>query len=178
MKFNFFAYIYRMRYIERWGLMKNLSSENLSEHSSDCAILAHALAVIANEEFGENIDGNLCATVALFHDCSEIITGDLPTPIKYFSSDILSAYKSIEGMASNKLLEMIPQSLQPSYKPLLLNENKDVEDVVKWADKFCAYIKCIEELKSGNEEFRSAYISIGNQIKASDVNYVSYFFEK
>ena len=157
MKENFFAYISRMRYIGRWSLMRNSLPENIQEHSHMVAVLAHALGVIRRDVFHVPCDPNEAAAVALYHDSSEILTGDLPTPIKYHSSEIRDAYKQVETLACNKLLNTLPAELRPAYEPLLTGETQErVHDLVKAADKLSAYIKCIEERKAGNNEFLSA----------------------
>ena len=153
---NFFAYISRMRYIGRWSLMRNAMPENIQEHSHMCAVIAHALAVIRRDVYGVPCDPNECATVALYHDCSEILTGDLPTPVKYYNPDIKTAYKQVEHISGTKLLQMLPPELRESYAPLVYESDESVHDIVKAADKLSAHIKCIEELKAGNLEFESA----------------------
>ena len=154
--FNFFAYISRMKYIARWSLMRNSFSENIQEHSHAVAVLAHALGVIRRDVLGLPCDPNACATAALYHDASEIITGDLPTPIKYYSPAIREAYRQVEDEAATQLLSMLPEELRPSYEPLLREEDKEIKRIVKAADKLSAYIKCVEELRGGNNEFRDA----------------------
>ncbi len=156
MQFRFYALISRMRYITRWGLMRNTFSENVQEHSHMVAVLAHALALIKRDILGGEADPERCATAALFHDASEILTGDLPTPIKYYDSNIKTAYKTVEQISGERLLALLPQQLQASYAPLILETDKGVHDIVKAADKLSAHIKCIEELKAGNLEFESA----------------------
>lgn len=156
MHYPFFALISRMRYITRWGLMRNTFTENVQEHSHMVAVLAHALALISRDVLGEPADPDRCAAAALFHDASEILTGDLPTPIKYDNPDIQSAYKQVEAVSCRKLLSMLPEELRPSYDPLLTESDADVRRIVKAADKLSAHIKCLEELKAGNQEFASA----------------------
>ena len=156
MKSHFFAYISRMRFIQRWALMRNTAPENVQEHSHQVAVLAHALAVIRNEKFGGTVDPGQVAVAALYHDASEILTGDMPTPIKYDNPAIQHAYKEVEAVAEKKLLHMLPQELQSVYAPILTPTDPDVERLVKAADKLSAYIKCVEELKAGNTEFREA----------------------
>lgn len=156
MKSHFFAYISRMRFIQRWALMRNTAPENVQEHSHQVAVLAHALAVIRNEKFGGNVDPGLAAAAALYHDASEILTGDMPTPIKYMNPAIQSAYKDVEAVAERKLLAMLPEELRGAYAPVLTAVDPEVERLVKAADKLSAYIKCVEELKAGNAEFREA----------------------
>ena len=154
---EFYALLSRMRYITRWGLMRNTFSENIQEHSHQVAVLAHALALIRKEILGlPGADPDKCAVAALYHDASEILTGDLPTPIKYYNPDIKDAYKQVEHIAGTRLLEMLPPELKKCYAPLVLEEDASVLPTVKAADKLSAYIKCIEEQKAGNTEFDSA----------------------
>ena len=154
--FQFYALISRMRYITRWGLMRNTFSENVQEHSHMVAVLAHALALIRRDILGLPADPERCATAALFHDASEILTGDLPTPVKYFNPEIKQAYKQVERVSADKLLAMLPPALRESYAPLVHESDETVLPIVKAADKLSAHIKCIEELKAGNAEFESA----------------------
>ena len=154
--YNFFAYISRMKYIVRWSLMRNSVTENIQEHSHMVAVLAHALAVIRRDVFGRPCDPDKCAAAALFHDATEIFTGDLPTPIKYFSPAIRQAYHQVESQAADKLLGMLPEAMRPAYEPLLHEADGEVRALVKAADKLAAHIKCLEELKAGNLEFRDA----------------------
>ena len=154
---EFYALMGRMRYITRWGLMRNTFSENIQEHSHQVAVLAHALALIRRDILHlPTPDPDRCAVAALFHDASEIITGDMPTPIKYYNAEIKDAYKQVEHIAGNRLLEMLPPELRPSYEHLVLEDDKELEPFVKGADKLSAYLKCIEEQKAGNTEFDSA----------------------
>lgn len=175
---NFFAYISRMRYIGRWSLMRNSMPENIQEHSHMVAVLAHALGVIRRDVLGEDCDPNECAAVALFHDCSEILTGDLPTPIKYHSAEISAAYKQVEELACDKLLDTLPAELRGAYEPLLTGEAQQrLHDIVKAADKLSAYIKCIEERKAGNNEFLSAEKQIRGILDDSPLPELRYFME-
>ena len=154
---EFYALLSRMRYITRWGLMRNTFSENIQEHSHQVAVLAHALALIRRDVLDlPTPDPDKCAVAALYHDASEILTGDLPTPIKYYNPDIKQAYKQVERIAGERLLAMLPEALRDSYAPLVLEDDKEVLPIVKAADKLSAYIKCIEEQKAGNTEFDSA----------------------
>ena len=154
---EFYALMGRMRYITRWGLMRNTFSENIQEHSHQVAVLAHALALIRREILGlEGPDPDKCAVAALYHDASEILTGDMPTPIKYYDPDIKTAYKRVERIAGERLLTMVPPQLKAAYEHLVLEDDPDTTPVVKAADKLSAYIKCIEEQKAGNTEFDSA----------------------
>lgn len=154
--YPFYALISRMRYITRWGLMRNTFSENVQEHSHMVAVLAHALALIRRDILGLPADPERCATAALYHDASEILTGDLPTPVKYFNPEIKRAYKQVEHVSADKLLAMLPPALRESYDPLVHESDETVLPIVKAADKLSAHIKCIEELKAGNAEFESA----------------------
>ena len=173
----FFPMISRMRYIHRWGLMRNTFSENIQEHSHMVAVLAHALAVIQNERFGGQTDPGRVAVAALYHDASEILTGDMPTPIKYDNPAIQRAYKEVESVAEHKLLNMLPKELQSAYAPLLTDIDPAVERLVKAADKLSAYIKCIEELKAGNTEFRDAAAQTRKALEAYGLPEVGYFLE-
>ena len=156
MKSHFFAYISRMRYIPRWALMRNSFSENVQEHSHMVAVLAHALAVIRNEVYGGSIDAGEVAVYALYHDATEIITGDMPTPIKYYNPEIKNSYRKVERVAADKLLSLLPEELREIYRPVIYSEDAEIHRLVKAADKLSAYIKCVEELKAGNNEFKRA----------------------
>ena len=156
MAYNFFPMISRMRYINRWGLMRNTRLENIQEHSHQVAVLAHALAIIENRYFGGQIDPGAVAVAALYHDASEILTGDMPTPIKYDNPDIQSAYKDVEAVAEKKLLSMLPPDLRPDFEEAVTIPDPEVHAIVKAADKLSAYLKCVEELKAGNTEFKKA----------------------
>ena len=177
---TFFAMLSRMKYINRWGLMNCTQRENLSEHSLETAIIAHALAIIGNKRLNKNIDADRVAVAALFHDCSEIITGDMPTPIKYYNEQIKNVYKDIENAASDKLLSKLPDDLREEYSPLLTHNEKNYElyKYVKAADKLSALIKCIEELKMGNEEFKTAKQSILSAIEKLGVEEAAIFMEE
>ena len=177
MKSHFFAYISRMRFIQRWALMRNTAPENVQEHSHQAAVLAHALAVIRNERFGGHLDPGAVAAAALYHDASEILTGDMPTPIKYHDPAIRAAYKDVEAVASRKLLDLLPPELQNAYRPILLEEDGEIRQVVKAADKLSAYIKCVEELKAGNNEFREAAGQTLRALESYGLPEVAYFLE-
>ena len=154
---EFYALLSRMRYITRWGLMRNTFSENIQEHSHQVAVLAHALALIRREILKlEGPDPDKCAVAALYHDASEILTGDMPTPIKYYNPEIKTAYKQVERVAGERLLTMLPEALRGSYRAYVLEDHEDITPIVKAADKLSAYIKCVEEQKAGNTEFDSA----------------------
>ncbi len=156
MDYPFYAMLSRMRYITRWSLMRNTFSENIQEHSHMVAVLAHALALIRRGVLGLEADPERCATAALFHDASEILTGDLPTPIKYYNPEIRHAYKQVERVSCEQLLAMLPPELRSGLEAPLMELDESVRPIVKAADKLSAHIKCIEELKAGNAEFESA----------------------
>ena len=178
MKENFFAYLSRMRYIGRWSLMRNALPENIQEHSHMVAVIAHALGVIRRDIYHIPCNPEEAAAVALFHDSSEILTGDLPTPIKYHSTEIREAYRQIESLACHRLLDTLPESLRPAYEQLLTGETEErVHDLVKAADKLSAYIKCIEERKAGNNEFLSAEAQIRQILESCHMPEVDYFLE-
>ncbi len=174
---HFFAMMARMKYIERWALMRNSSSENLSEHSLDVAMIAHALAVIGNLRLGKKLDENKAAIVALYHDTTEIITGDLPTPVKYFNADIKSAYKEVEQVAADRLLSLLPEDMQDYYRDFYYKNDEDayIWKLVKAADKLSAYIKCIEEEKAGNTEFTNAKESTMKSLDEMNIEEVNIF---
>ena len=164
---EFYALMGRMRYITRWGLMRNTFSENISEHSHQVAVLAHALALIRRDILKlPTPEPDRCAVAALYHDASEILTGDLPTPIKYYNPDIKDAYKQVERIAGNRLLDLLPQELRSSYEHLVLEDDTELEPFVKGADKLSAHIKCLEEQKAGNTEFDSAAQQTWESMKA------------
>ena len=170
---NFFAYISRMRYIERWSLMRNALPENIQEHSHMVAVIAHALGVIRRDVFHIECDPNACAAAALYHDASEILTGDLPTPIKYYNPEIKNAYKQVEQISCQKLLATLPEELRPAFQPLLTEA--ECRDIVKAADKLSAYIKCIEERRAGNDEFLSAEKQTRCVLEQNPLPEVQYF---
>ena len=158
MAYPFFAMLFRMKYIHRWALMRNTLSENLSEHAMETAAITHALAVIRNKRFGGNLNVERAALIGLYHDCTEIITGDLPTPIKYKNEDLKKSYKQMELEAGKRMLAMLPEELQEEYTALFepQPQDKDLWVLCKAADKLTAYIKCLEEEKMGNREFDHA----------------------
>ncbi|PLR34023.1 5'-deoxynucleotidase [Chimaeribacter californicus] len=155
---HFFAHLSRLKLINRWPLMRNVRTENVSEHSLQVAFVAHALAVIKNRKFNGNLSAERVALLAMYHDASEVITGDLPTPVKYYNPQIAHEYKKIEKIAQQKLLEMLPEELQNDFRPLLDEQcySEEEKHVVKQADALCAYLKCLEELSAGNNEFTLA----------------------
>ena len=173
---EFYALIGRMRYITRWGLMRNTFSENISEHSHMTAVLAHALALIRRDILNLPApDPDRCAVAALYHDASEILTGDLPTPIKYYNPDIKTAYKEVERIAGNRLLDMLPPELRSSYTHYVLEDDAELEPFVKAADKLSAHIKCLEEQKAGNTEFDSAAQQTLDALKAMNSPELEWF---
>ena len=175
---EFFALMGRMRYITRWGLMRNTFSENISEHSHITAVLAHALALIRRDILQlPGPDPDRCAVAALYHDASEILTGDLPTPIKYYNPDIKTAYKQVERVAGERLLEMLPPELRESYAPLVLEDDRELEPIVKAADKLSAHIKCLEEQKAGNTEFDTAAKQTWEAMRAMKLPELDWFLE-
>ena len=175
---QFYALLARMRYITRWGLMRNTFSENIQEHSHQVAVLAHALALIRRDILKlDGPDPDRCAVAALYHDASEILTGDLPTPIKYYNPDIKIAYKQVERIAGERLLDMLPAQLRESYEHLVLEDDAEVTPIVKAADKLSAYIKCIEEQKAGNTEFDSAAEQTMKAMKAMDMAELNWFID-
>ena len=178
MSHSFFAYIFRMRYIARWSLMRNTRTENVEEHSYEVAVLAHALAAIGREVFHKDADPDKAATAALFHDAPEIITGDMPTPIKYYNPDIKTAYKQVEAVAQDKLLSMLPPELAAVYEPLVRESDESVRRYVKAADKLSAYIKCVEEEKAGNTEFKMAAGQTLAALKEMDMEELDWFMER
>ena len=176
--FNFYAFLDRMKYIRRWSLMRSSREENIMEHSWQVALFAHALAVIDTEICHNSPDISKTVLYALYHECSEVMTGDLPTPIKYFNSEIHGAYKQLENRASDKLLHMLPPELEGAISPFVKADADSYEyKLVKAADKLSAYVKCLEEQKSGNAEFKKAKESIEAELKARDLPCLQYFME-
>ncbi len=180
MNSKFFAILSRMKYINRWGLMRNTINENLSEHSLETAFIAHLLAVIRNKRFGGNINAERCALLAMYHDTTEILTGDLPTPVKYFNPQIKSAYDEVEKNAINQMISYIPEDLKDVYFPLFEKQDEDLElwKLVKCADKISALTKCIEERNMGNTDFLKAEKSSLESIKSMNVPEVDVFLEE
>ncbi|MCD7946172.1 MAG: 5'-deoxynucleotidase [Clostridiales bacterium] len=173
----FFALISRMRYIDRWALMRNTDRENVQEHSHQVAVLAHALAVIQNQYFGGQLDPGQVALTALYHDATEIITGDMPTPIKYYNRTLRASYQEVEDMAAERLLSMLPEELRGQFQPLLQPTDPEVEAVVKAADKLSAYLKCVEEQKAGNDEFNRAGEQTYAALEQNPLPALHYFME-
>jgi 5'-deoxynucleotidase len=174
MPYSFFALISRMKHIGRWSLMRNSSHENVQEHSHMVAVIAHALAVIRRDIFGGDADPGAAAAAALFHDASEILTGDMPTPVKYHNDDIIAAYKKVESLAAQKLLATLPEQMRPAYDALFSPPAGTVQ-LIKAADKLAAYVKCLEELKTGNTEFRLAAVQTKRKLEALGLPEVDYF---
>lgn len=177
---NFFAMLSRMRYINRWGLMRNTLTENISEHSLDVAILAHALAVLRNTRFGGRVNAERAALLGLFHDCTEIITGDMPTPVKYYAPELRRAYKEVESAAKENLLSGLPAELKDIYAPLLMETEEEAElwRLVKAADKLSALIKCMEERKMGNDDFLQAEKATIEAVKGMELAEADCFLEE
>ena len=175
---EFYALMGRMRYITRWGLMRNTFSENISEHSHMTAVLAHALALIRRDILKlPTPDPDRCAVAALYHDASEILTGDLPTPIKYYNPEIKEAYKQVERIAGNRLLDMLPAQLRGSYEHYVLEDNEALLPFIKGADKLSAHIKCLEEQKAGNTEFDTAAKQTWDAMKAMERPELDWFLD-
>ena len=167
MKYNFFAYMARMKFIRRWGLMKSVTEENIAEHSAQVAQIAHALALIKNKKFGGELNADRISTMALYHETSEVLTGDLPTPIKYYNSEIKKSYKDIEHTANEKLIAMLPDEFRDDYRELIeLDSSSDEYKLIKAADKISAYVKCVEELRSGNREFAIAEKTLLKEVES------------
>lgn len=177
MRSHFFAMLSRMKNINRWGLMRNVRNENLCEHSFETAVIAHALAEIANNRLGAELDADKIAVCALFHDTTEILTGDMPTPVKYYNDDIKKAYKQVEKTAEDKLLSLLPDYLKNSYSKVYETDSL-TESYVKAADKLSALIKCIEELSMGNKEFESAKKSTEKSIKELNLEAADIFLKE
>ena len=164
---NFFAYMARMKLIKRWSLMKSVDEENIAEHSAQVAQIAHALALIKNRFFGGSLNADRITTLALYHETGEVLTGDLPTPIKYYNPKIRTAYKEIEAIANEKLLTMLPEELREDYSSIVTQDESAYEHIlVKAADKISAYIKCVEEIKSGNKEFAKAEKTLKKEVES------------
>ncbi len=180
MESKFFAVISRMKYINRWSLMRNTIPENISEHSIETAFIAHALALLRNKRFGGNINAERCALIAIYHDVSEIITGDLPTPVKYYNKDIKSAYGEIENNALDQLLSYLPDDLKEEYRAVFFagEEDRELWTLVKAADKISALIKCVEERRMGNSDFASAEKSTLEAIHRLNVPEAEVFLEE
>lgn len=174
---HFFAHLARMKLIQRWPLMRSVSSENISEHSLQVAFVAHALALIKNKKFGGNLNPERIAILGMYHDTSEVLTGDLPTPVKYYSPEIAKEYKKIEAAAEKKLLGMLPDEFKDDFAPFLLSHQANSEDaaIVKQADTICAYLKCLEELSAGNHEYALAKKRLDISLKERETEEMLYF---
>lgn len=170
--------LFRMKYIDRWALMRNSRAETLTEHTLETAVLAHALAAIANERCGKTYNVDRAAVLGMFHDAHEILTGDMPTPVKYQNPSIESAFKGVEAAANDQLLSMLPEDLKPTYAPLLREEDEQLRPLVKAADKLSALIKCIEERKAGNMEFQMAEKSLREILEEMPMPEVKIFMEE
>ncbi len=178
--YSFFAMMARMKNIERWALMRNSIQENISEHSLEVAMLAHGLAIIANEKCGQVLNPNEIALMGIYHDANEIITGDMPTPVKYFDEDIKEAYKRVEDVASRSLVDKLPDYMKRYYEPLFFQkEGKEYEwRIVKAADKLSALIKCLQELRSGNQEFKTAFMTTQHALQDMKMPEVDIFMKE
>jgi 5'-deoxynucleotidase len=176
---HLFAYLSRMKFIKRWGLMHNTYPENIQEHSLRVAMIAHALAVIRNRVFGGNVNPERTAVLALYHDASEVLTGDLPAPVKYFNPEIKTAYKAIEAAAARRLFNMVPEVLKADYQALFLAADADRvhHALVTAADKLCAYLKCLEEVGAGNAEFAQAEKALRASVEGLELPEVRYFLD-
>ena len=177
MKNNFFAFLSRMKYINRWGLMRSTHVENIQEHSLQVAMIAHGLAVIKNKYFGGNINAEKVAAVAMYHDASEIITGDLPTPVKYHNRDIIASYKDLEKLANEKIVGLLPDEMRENYRELFFCKDEYIKKIIKAADKLSAYIKCVEETNAGNGEFKVAKKTLKAWLDGCDMPEVEYFMK-
>ena len=175
---KFFAYLDRMKYIKRWSLMRSVREENIMEHSQQVAVIAHALALISNKIYGGSVNVEKTVLLAQYHEVSEVITGDLPTPIKYFNPEIKTAYKDLEKNASERILNMLPEELKGEYQAYVLpNTDSEEYKLVKFADRISAYLKCVEEIKAGNSEFKKAKASIEKELKSTQNSAVEYYFK-
>ncbi len=177
---HFFAYLARMKFIRRWGLMRNTRTENIQEHSLQVSMVAHALAVIRNERFGGQLDPARVALLGVYHDAEEVITSDLPTPIKYFNPQIKEAFDNLKQVAKQRLLDMLPADMEPSYRSLFFEDpaEADAHQLVRAADRICAYLKCIEEAKAGNQEFARAEQQVWRSLFQLNVPEVAVFMEE
>ncbi len=175
---HFYAMLFRMKYIDRWALMRNTRKETLSEHTLETAFIAHSLAVIENKRFGGKVDADRVALLALFHDAPEIITGDLPTPVKYYNNNIKTAYKEIEAAAEERLLSLLPEDLRPEFRELFSCLDEHQKQIIKAADKLSALIKCRDEIAFGNRDFKSAEESTLKSIEAMNLPSAKVFLEE
>lgn len=178
--YSFFAMMARMKYIERWALMRNSTRENISEHSLEVAMLAHGLAIIANEKCGQSVDPGKVALMGIYHDANEIITGDMPTPVKYYNENIKDAYKKVEDVASRTLVDKLPDYMKKYYEPIFFQQSDREYEwrIVKAADKLSALIKCKEEMRSGNQEFKTALETTKRSLKNMEMKEVEIFLKE
>lgn len=176
---HFYAYISKLRWLQRWGMKRNVINENVMEHSWEVATIAHALALIKNRYFDGNVDVNAVVVAALYHDCSEVITGDMPSPVKYHTPELTRAYKAIEHEADRELLNLLPEELQADFRPVLVEAEIDPEQMalIKAADTISAYLKCKAEVQAGNQEFRQAELDVQARLNRYDSPEVTYFLE-
>lgn len=179
MSSHFFAYISKIRWLQRWGLKRNTVTENVMEHSWEVATITHVLALIRNRKFDGNVDVNAAVVAALYHDVGEVITGDMPSPVKYHSKSITEAYKAIEHQAEQELYQLLPQELQDDFRTVLIEKNVDPEhhELIKAADTLAAFLKCQMEVGAGNQEFVAAEVDIRNKLTAMRLPEVDYFLE-
>ena len=177
---HFFAYLSRMKLIRRWSLMQSSAPENIMEHSQRAALLAHALGTVGNVKFGKRHDPERAAFLALLHDAGEVITGDMPTPVKYYNAAVRSAYAELEKSAAERLLSFLPEEFRSVYAPALIPEEADAESLalVRAADKLCAWLKCVEERRGGNREFLLAEKGLREQLDAMNMPEIDYFIEQ
>ena len=177
---NFFARVNRMKLIDRWALMRNTTKENIAEHSHNVAVIAHALCTIGNKKFSKSYNAERCAVLALYHDLTEVITGDMPTPVKYYNVEMQNVYKDIESVAGERLLSMLPDEFREDYAPFFNKEKEDARlwEIVKAADRIDALIKCIEECRMGNKEFEKAMERQQKIVDEIDMDEVRYFAKK
>ena len=179
MPYNFYAFMDRMKYIKRWSLMRSVREENIMEHSQQVAVIAHALALLSNKYFGGNVNVEKTVLLAQYHETGEVITGDLPTPIKYFNPEIRDAYKDLEKNACVKILDMLPEDLREDYREYVIqDESAEERRLVKFADRLAAYLKCVEEIKAGNSEFKKAKATIEKELKSARRPEVDYFLKE
>lgn len=177
--YKFYAFLNRMKYIKRWSLMRSVREENIMEHSQQVAVIAHALALIANKNFNKSVDVSKVVLYAQYHEVGEVITGDLPTPIKYFNPEIKSAYKDLEKNACVRLINMLPENLKEEYTEYIQPDEQSEEyKIVKSADRLAAYLKCVEEIKAGNSEFKKAKATILSELKALKREEVDYYLKE
>jgi 5'-deoxynucleotidase len=176
---HFYAYISKLRWLQRWGMKRNVINENVMEHSWEVATVAHVLALVRNRFYGGNVDVNAVVVAALYHDCSEVITGDMPSPIKYHSAEITKAYKAIEHQADRELLNLLPDDLKEDFRPMLVEDDipKEYLGLIKSADTICAYLKCMAEVQAGNFEFSKAEEEVRKRLESLNSPEVTYFLE-